>query len=327
MVNYAGQNAFILVDKESTFNTAVTTPSKDLGVTSSVSDSLSNNLIQIDDLGDREAFDLIAGNFSGTVTVDGDLNSGAMLELFFGQSTDTETTGDYRHTFVDRGTLDILNNIDSFTFMENLDSTSDITQKFSGCKTNSVDIAVNINESVTISSEVIVSSVATGTTAGTKVTTTTKPLVFQNCTLSFGDEGSETTVTQVQSFSISWNNNIDDSEVRGLGSRENQELIPKGLTTEGEFTVKVTDKTILERFLGGTSPIATTPTKSGLIFDANNGVALGSGKIDFYTKLLGVMIEEKSEAIEVDGVVEQTFTFKATNVDDCYMTDAVDSYF
>ena len=80
-----------------------------------------------------------------------------------------------------------------------------------------------MGDTVKVDSECVVASVTTGTTAGTQVTTTTRALSFQNCTLSAGDEGSEAAVGQVQSFSLSLNNNISEDDVRGLGDREAQE--------------------------------------------------------------------------------------------------------
>ena len=99
MANFTGSTSFVLAGEESTFKTAVTA-NKDLGVVATTDVSEENGTIDVRGIGDRESCVLVPGNYSATISVDGTLNSGAILEMFFGQSTDTETTGDYKHTFL-----------------------------------------------------------------------------------------------------------------------------------------------------------------------------------------------------------------------------------
>lgn len=297
-----------------------------MGITASVDIQESNNLQEIRTLGDREACAFVEGNYDATIGLDGTLNSGALLEMFFGQSTDAETTGDYTHTFVNRGTLEIANSINSYTISLNLDMTTDQVFTYAGCKLNSLDITINVGEPINYSAEVIASTVTTSTSLGTEVKTSTVPLSFAQATLSTGDEASESSLSQVQSFSLSLNNNIDSSDVRELGSRTAADLIVKQLTTEGEFTMKFANKTEAERFLGSTSPQSGI-TDTGIILSANNGVTLGSGRVEFYVKLLGCKYESLGRTVSQDGVVEETFSFKGGQIDDFYFVDAVATYF
>lgn len=320
-----GAASFILLGEESTFKTPVTTD-KDLGVTASVDIQEANNLTEIRTLGDREICAMVEGNYDATISLDGTLNSGALLEMFFGQSTDTSSGSDYTHTFVNRGTLEVANTIKSYTTSLNLDSDTDYTFTYAGCKANTLDITANVGEPVNFSSEIIAATVATGTSLGTEVKTNTEPLAFSQATLSTGDEGSESTIAQVQSFSLSLSNNIDAGDVRELGSRTAADLIVKNLSVSGEFNVKFKNKTEAERFLGGTSPTANA-TETGIVLDANNGVTLGSGRVQFYVKLLGCKYESLGRTIAQDGVVEETFNFVGGQIDDLYFVDAVDSYF
>ena len=325
MASYNGASSFILAGEETTFKTAVT-PDKSLGVTASVDVQESNNLEEVRTIGDREIVAMIEGNYDASISLEGTMNSGALLEMFFGQSTDTETTGDYTHTFVDRGTLEVANNINSYTVSTNHDGSSDFVFTYAGVKCNTLEITCNVGESIKFSSELVAATVATSTSLGTKVQTTTTPLAFSQATLSTGDEGSESTVAQMQGFNLSLNNNIDVSDVREFGSRTAADFVVKQLSTGGEFTVKFANKTEAERFLGGTSPQSGI-TDTGIIFSANNGVTLGSGRVEIYVKLLGCKYESLGRTYGQDGVVEETFSFTGGQIDDFYFVDAIDTYF
>ena len=118
MVNYNSGQSFLLAGVESTYNTPVTT-NKDFGIVGSISPSWNNNTIDVRKIGSREAADLIAGNFDASMTVEGTLNSGAIFEAFFGQSTDTATTGDYKHTFIDDDGAEVVKkSVNSYTISE-----------------------------------------------------------------------------------------------------------------------------------------------------------------------------------------------------------------
>ena len=117
---------------------------------------------------------------------------------------------------------------------------------------------------------------------------------------------------------------LDD--IRELGSREAAAIIAKNLETTGEFVMKFQNKTEAERFYGSTTP-QDTLTDVGIVLDANNGVALGSGRVQFYVKLLNCQYESLGRTISQDGVVEETYSFRAGNIDDIYFVDAVSTYF
>ena len=327
MANFNGSSSFILAGEESTFKTAVTA-NKDLGILATTDVSEENGTIDVRGIGDRESCALVPGNYGATISVDGTLNSGAILEMFFGQSTDTETTGDYKHTFVDRGTLDIAADAKSYTVQLNLEDSAgtDYTFDYAGVKCNTLDITLEVGNPITFSAELLAATVTTGTTLGTEVKTSTVPLTFAQATLSTGTEGSETSLGQVQSFSISFNNNMSLDDIRELGSREASALIAKNLETTGEFTLTFQNKTEAERFYGSTTP-QNTLTDVGIVLNANNGVTLGSGRVDFYIKLLNCQYESLGRTISQDGVVEETYTYRAGNIDDIYFTDAVSTYF
>lgn len=324
---YGKTNSFLLVGVETIFNTPVSTV-KDLGIISDWNSDGSNNIIEVPPtVGEQELSSIEGGQFEGTANLNGTLNSGAIFELMFGQCTDTETTGDYKHTFIDDDGSEVLTTTPySFTLSENHNSTADLLDTFGGCNVNKIDISMELNSQVKVSSEVLFAGHDTGTTAGTKVTTTTKSLIYTQTTLSLGVEGSEATVNNVQNFKLS----IDRGMIRvpsGFGARTSSDHLPGTIRYTGEFTKVFRDKTELELFLGGTSEMSTVFTKDGLIYNATNGTALGSGRLEFYVKLYGVVLTTKNKVIPEEGPVEITLGFQGTTLKDLFFVDAVATYF
>lgn len=325
MAAYGSQQSYLLAGEESTFNTPVSV-NKSLGFISNASIDANNNIIDVRSIGSREAEVLLGGQFEVNMTVDGTFNSGALMEMFFGQSTDTETTGDYKHTFIDDdGSETVANTILSYTIQPNFNSSSDVTLTLGGCKVNTLDLSMELGGVAEYSSEIFATDVDTGTTAGTQVSTTTTPLTFAQASISTGDEESESALSEVQSFNISFNNTLE--RVGGIGSRLTQEMVVGNLEVTGDFTMKFQNKDEFERFLGGSSASTSTPTDTGLIYTANNGVTLGSGRIEFYVKGADVQYESTNVAISTEGTIEASFNFKIGTLRDVFFVDAVDTYF
>lgn len=320
MVCYSKVNTFLLVDKESTFNTPVST-TKDVGIIGDYTVDLNNNPFEVPaGIGSREKSSVEAGNFEGTVNLNGSLNSGALLEMYFGQCTDTATTGDYKHTFInDDGSETLPNTVPSYTIQENHDSTADLTLTHGGCSLNSLEVSLELNAEVKYSAEIWTASASTGSSVGTKVSTTTKPLIYSQFSLSVGDEGSESAVSGVQSFSLSMAQGLERT-ASGLGSQATGCYAVGDFVPTGDFTVVFSSNTELDRFLD-------TATKSGLIFSGNNGVTLGSGRKELYVRLWGVLLTTVNKTVGETGAIEVTFNYQADTIKDLYMVDQVASYF
>jgi hypothetical protein len=115
--------------------------------------------------------------------------------------------------------------------------------------------------------------------------------------------------------------------VRCIGSRLPTDLVAKKLEITGDFTAKFADKTEADRFLGGSSVIDGTPDDTGIIFEVTNGNVFGSDKIGFYVKLTGCQYESLGRNFSQDGIVEESYSFTATEVSQIYFDDAVSTYF
>ncbi len=326
---YAGHNTFLLVGEETTFNTEATTITSSLGYVENANSALNNNTIEIRSLGDRQVEDNIPGNFDGTLSIDGHLNVGVILEMFFGQQTAVETTGDYTHTFLDTGgspsTLPC--DIKSYSIEENLSCNgTDIVLTHTGAKVNSVEITLETNNTLRFSSEVVTTNLTKSTSAGTRATVATKPLGGFQGTLSLADTGGAyTDVGLPSTFTVSLSNNMDANDVKSLGSRENQELTPKNLTNPVTFTQKFANSVEFEQFLGGVTA-GTTITNTDLRISVNNGVALGSGRVEFYLELENGQLSTNNINKAFDGIVEADYEYLGGRIKACFFVDGVATY-
>lgn len=326
---YTGHNTFLLVGEESTFNEEAASITKNLGYVENANSSSNNNTIQSRSLGNRQVEDNTPGNFDDSLTIDGSLNSGAALEMFFGQSTDVETTGDFKHTFLNTGgspsTLPC--NIKSYSIQENMSCTSDIVLTHTGMKSNTCEVTLETNNTLRFNSELIGTNVVKTTSAGTRIVTGTKPLGGFQGNISLADTGSSYTGVGLPStFTLSLNNNIDSNDVKVLGSRENQELLPKNLENPVSFTQKFANSVEFEQFLGGTTA-GDTIENTDLKIEVNNGITLGSGRIEFYIELENGQLETAEINKAFDGVVEATYNYVGGKIKECYFVDQVSSYF
>lgn len=328
MVTYAGKNVYCLFGVESTFNSAAASITKDIGIIENVNPDFNNNNIAVHQIGSRESAENIAGNFDVSIGIDGTLNSGAIFELMFGQSTDTQTTGDYKHTFINASGSETLPlTASSFSMSENFNSSSDIQNTYTGCKVNSLEVSIETGDVLKFSADIIGTSVSKDTSVGTQVTTNTTKFGAYYATIDTGTLSSEAEVGQTKSVSITFNQNIDANAVKAIGSRFNQDLVEQNFDVNVTFTKTFANTTEFERFLGGTTPSTSTPTPTALIFQVTNGVTLGSGRLELYIKVVGGQYESTSHTVSQDGVVEETFNYVGGSIQDVFFVDAVSTYF
>lgn len=328
MVVYAGKNTFVLVGKEDTFGTTATTD-KSIGIITGVSAQLSNNLIDIRSIGNRQKEDIIVGNADASLSVEGDMNSGALFSLMFGQEYVTTTSSDRQHWFVDTGGGTVVTNTGHpFSISTNYDSTTDLRKVFVGCKVNSIELNFERGGKLQFSADILATKVGTLTTVGTETLPSTTVLGGFQGTISTGDDTSETEVGLTRSVTMSITQGIDPNDVKAIGSRFSQDLVEKNLDVGVRFTKTFADHTELARFLGGAgfSP-TSTPTDTSLIFNVNNGVTLGSGRVQLYVKLKGGQYETYGEQITQDGIIEQEFVYRGGFIEDLYYIDAQAQYF
>jgi len=330
MVTIADKNIVNLVGKETTFNTPVST-TKDLGLIQSRSLTENNNILSHYSLGKRDVQQLSAGKYGASFDISAKYQHGRVLEIMFGTPTNTTTTGDTRHVFVDPddetgdGAKTLTDEALSFTYEGAFEvGGTDVVKKFAGCKIGSISFDSALNDVFKWSASIVGSSVdASSTSASAKVISDIPVLEHFRSNLSSGAESSEVAQTVIQDFNLDINNSIQ--EIEGLGSRTNQDIADNQLNVTFKFTKVFQNKTEYERFLGGSSQSSNTPTETSLIFNVHNGVALGSGRIEFYAKVVG-QYETYDEPVDLNQAIVATFTGTG-KLKVLYTVDNISAYF
>lgn len=314
---HSKQNTF-LIGKESTFGTGVTTD-KDVGLIQSVTPTDKRTYEKVYAAGSREVQELVAGKFEPTFDFDFFIQNGRMLEMLFGtKDSSTETTGDWKHIF------SIGSTIPSFTSEYSYNATTDAVFKYDGCKLNSGTISIEQNGILKLAGSAVAQSVTTSTSASAAVISALKVLAYKHLTLATGTIDSEASVGKLQSFSYTFDEG--NSPVDAAGTFEVQETISGNVEHSFEFTMMFEDLTEYNIFLGSTTP-QSQPTAKGLEVNANNGVALGSGRREFNLQLTGIQYEEAGTPLTVGEVIVQTFRGTATGLgtNKCFVVDTVSS--
>lgn len=308
MVVYTDKHHTCLVLKESIFNTPVT-PTLDLGLCQGLTPSSNNTITSHYTTGRRDLVEQTAGVFTNSIDGSFKFQHGRVFTFMFGAARDDNTASDYRHVFVDidnelsGGAKALPDTGLSFTMENGFDSSSDITETFAGCKVASITLNNSINNVLTMDVNISGSSVDTGTSAGTKVLSTIPLFIHSNDNNSFGAESSEVAQTILQTWGLTLAQDIQPIDGN---SREHVDMVENNLNVTFTFTKIFDDKVMYERFLGGTTSSTGTPTNTSFIFNNHNGVALGSGRREFYAKVIG-QIESHDKPIEINSAIIATF--------------------
>jgi len=306
---YTSKHAYVLIGQESTWGTPVTAD-KDVGLVQNLTMNESNNLKEIHAITTVATQAIVAGKYTAAGTLEANFQHGRLLEYVFGSVAHAETTGDWKHTYSEADALP------SFTLEDGYNSTSDSVQTYAGCRITSATIGLDLDGVITLSAEFVAKTVADTTSASSSVVSSLAPLPSYSASLKTGTDSSEATVAEVQTARITINNNAGgEANIWGIGSRLATGSEPNGRTYEFAFTLGFSNQTEYELFLGGTSPAGTsTPTVNSLVFNANNGVTLGSGRLELNIELANVSYESVSKKTSVGSYILLDVTGKATGI-------------
>lgn len=296
------KNATFLIGKETTFGTAVTAD-KDVGLVQNFSPSDKREHTKVYAAGSREIQEIVAGKIDLKYDLELFLQNGRVFEYLIGSVGHVETTGDWTHTFTLTDTLP------SMTIEESYNISTDVVFIRDGCKFIDGTISIDKGGILTFKGSLTSASVDTSTaSASAAVISSLGVLAYKHTTLSTGSAGSETSVGKLQSFTLTFGNDVEDIEQ--AGSVEICEAEAKNLDISGEFTMMFENKTEYDVFLGGTSPV-DQPASTSIVINANNGVTLGSGRVEFNVQLANAQYEEAGKPLAVGDVIIQTFRFNA----------------
>lgn len=314
-----------LVGEESTFNTEVAA-TKDLGLIQDAPSDETRNHIDVYTTGARAQQATPVGTYNLSLGVEGIWQHGRPLEMFFGNPTSTETTGDYRHVFVDLantlgdGAKTLTDEPLSYSIESSFNASSDFEFKWAGCKLNTLTLTTAVNDVLKFSAQIIGSSPVPSTTASTKVISSDDPFEHFRGTIDAGDDASEAAVTLVQNFEIQLNNNMEP--VDSVAAQTHQEIAARNLGVTYTFSKVFDSFTDYYRFIDHTTQLSTgTPTATSLIFNYNNGVALGSGRREVGIKLKETQYKTVGRPVPVGEKVVATFTGGGGTVDYAFTVD------
>jgi len=316
-MGFTTKQSYLLAGKESVYGTAVTA-NKDMGLVQNFTPTDKNNLITSFNLGSRTPASIVAGKYEAAVDGEIQVNNGRIFEYIFGGVTHTQTSSDWKHAFT------IASETPSFTTEMGIVGTSSYVWDWAGCKIANATVSIALNGILNVKFTGFAKNPTTGSTSQSYTPTGLAVLPFTTASVAVGAAGSETTLGEVQSFDLTINENAE--AVFGLGSRLTQEAVAKNLTLDFTFVMAFQNMTEYTRFLGGGSTPATTDvTAFSLVFDANNGVTLGSGRREFYIQLSSVKYEETNNKMTVGETIYSEFRGSATGLgsNGCFYVDNI----
>lgn len=322
MVHYqmTGKHSHALFKKETTWGTAVV-PDTDFGLVQNVTHSGDNGLIRAHGLSTTQTQIIEAGNFNASGTLEFIMQHGRILELLVGSpSAEAQTSSDYKHSFNTHDSL-----LDSFSLDASSSSTADVKNIYAGCLFNTGTISLENGGLLMFRGDWVAKTLANTTSASTAVVDNLRPLTAFQASLSAGADGSEATVVNVQRCEFTVNNTVE--RVYGYGSRlptfgtnNNQEL-------SFRFTAGFGDSVEHELFLGGTAPVGTsTPTLPSAVFNVNNGVSLGSGRLELNIDCNSCRFQSFSRPVAINGMIYQDFVAWPIGFTDLFFVDDIASY-
>ena len=298
------KNHTFLIGKESTYGTAVSA-TKDIGLVQGFNDSPKKETSEIYASGSRLPQEIVSGLATLDFDMDVTFQNGRMYEYLLGSVAHALTSSDTKHTFSFAETLP------SFTAESSFNLTTDQVYKYEGCVltsgTTSIDTGGVLSARFSGRAEDVDTS---SNSAGAAVISSLATLHYKHLILSTGAASSETDVGLLQSFSFTINN--ENSEVRDAGQVINAADLAGNMNMEMDFTIAFQTVAEYERFSGADTSIAASPTQFSMVINAHNGVALGSGRREFYAQLDGINYSEAGTAVSIGDKVIQTFRGKAT---------------
>ena len=311
------QHHALLMKIETAFGTA-TVPSRDIGLIETFSFDETNNVTAIDASGSREVQELSDGQYSGTTKCGMKYQHGRIFEYVFGGTTvHAVSSSDIKHTFA------VGTEVDSMSLGHSYNLTTDQLRIFNGLKVNSLSVEYALGAAIKINWDGVFKSVDNTTTALTAVISAIPTLKSYHASLSIGTDGAEAAVGQLESFRCNFKNNL--TRVDGAGSRESTAICADTLLIDFEFTKAFDSIAEYTIFLGGATPATGDVTAKSLIFNANNGVSLGSGRREINIDLAVTKLATHGEQKVLRGKVMQTFRGMATTINDMYTVDNITS--
>lgn len=308
---------YILIGEESTFGTPVTAD-KDIGIIQSFNANENNSSIIVEGSSSRETQQLSVGQFNCEPSFEYLYQHGRFFEYLFGGTTvHAQSSNDWKHTFA------MGNYLTGFTLESGFNKDTDVVSKYTSCYINTLEIRLELNGLIRCSATCIGQKPVNNASASSAVVSTIPVFSSYSGSLSTGTDSSEVEVTPIDSFSITFDNRL--VSIEGANSRFKTDIVPGVMRITYEFTKTFDTVTEYQRFLGGTSPSSGDPTEFSLIFNANNGVSLGSGRRELNIDIATNQYESYGHAVTLNGKITQTFRGVGLAITDFFTVDNISS--
>jgi hypothetical protein len=314
--------ATLLIGKETDYGTEVVF-TDDLGLVQSFSPTDKRTHQKIGAAGSREIQEIVAGIIDLDWELSVYLQHGRPLQYLLGDLTHSNTSSDWKHYITS-----VPNSISSFSMEYSFNGDTDYCFQYAGSKFNQGTIALEKDGILTFNGSGKSKTVDDSDTAAETAIISTLPILhYKHTSVSVGVAASEASVGKIQSFNLTFNNS--PIMVDAAGSIFHQEQVEALFEPTFDFTMIFENQTEHKRFLGtltSTSP-QTSPTPFSIIFNSHNGVALGSGRREFYAQLDDYQYEEAGHPLNVGEIVISSFKGSATSygTNGVYFVDNISS--
>jgi len=312
-LTFPSQAKYVLVGTEVTWGTEVAT-TRDVGlIISDISHPLNREVKESKGISSIATQKITSGIFDPGVSFEGDFQHGRMLEYIFGTVIHATTGADTKHTFT------ISDNPPSASLEVGNDLTVDTVLTHAGGLIESAEVSISLNENLKLSVDFKGKTEASTSSAGTPVLSTLQVFPHALCSVEVNDVAA----TEIQSASIAINKIVERSG--GVSSNLYQQGHGTDIGFEFTLSLGFTDVTFQELFMGGTAPAATAdPTVYNILLQADNGVALGSGRREFSLKLENCIGTSFNEVTSVGGLTFIDWTGVGT-LNECFSIDNIPS--
>ena len=314
MAVYTDYVGYLLMSKETTYGTAVSA-TKDLGLIQSVTPTDSQNIKRLYALGSRGVQEMVAGQYTSTVSVNAKYQHGRIFELLTGGTVthSDANTPDIKHTYAEADTPK------PFTLEYGFNLTADVEFVYAGCVMNSLTLDLNLNEELSWSADINARTVATGTTASTGAIDVLPTLPSYYGTLNTGSA-----VASIQGMTWTYNNTV--KVLDALGDRRHQEAVGGSREMDFNMTLLFEDLTEYAQFLDTTSVSATaTPSDFDMIINVTNGISAGSGLRQVYIDMDDNKWNEASVPVTLGSEVIASFSGHGKTLSSFYSYDDIAS--
>lgn len=191
-------------------------PTTALGRIQSYTPNKNNSFFKVRGIGSgRNVINTIYGNFECGFSLSWLMHDFEFLVHGVGHKAGAGQTGNPWLLTQDDAISYTGNVIRSFSFSIATNETADVDDVYAGCVINDFTITATVGAILTCSANVVAKSVTSDTSAPTYTEVTTDPWVFQQGSFKWG--AVPTAVSYIQSFSVTYNNNLQT--FRSLGSR------------------------------------------------------------------------------------------------------------